>query len=62
MKIKGLPGEFYFRAFYKGELTFRYFRSFLEAQSAYDETIIWPVEIMDGTAYVPSQEELENED
>ena len=62
MKIKGLLGEFAFKALYKGVLSERYFKTFIEAQNAFDETVIWPIEVYDnGTVYIPAQEELQNE-
>lgn len=68
MKLKGIPGEFFFRGLiYNGvgywKLTEGYYSSFKELEDVYGEDVKWPVEIMDdGSIYVPDTSELENND
>jgi hypothetical protein len=70
MKIDGVPGEYFAQAlvFVHGsgwKLTEEYFRDkksvFIHrADAETEDHIKWPVEIMDGIAYVPSDEEMED--
>lgn len=61
MKIKGLPGEYSFKALFRTgngwELSNNYY---FENPLPEDEEIRWPVEVYeDGSVYCPAPEELE---
>lgn len=70
MKIKGLPGEFAFKALTslpkhnptEWRLSLDYFFSLEDAIVAADGAEVkWPVEVYEnGSIYIPSQEELED--
>ncbi len=66
MKIKGIPGEYFAQGFLLKEgaefLCGCYHSSEKNAENVHGIYIVWPVELLDGIAYVPSKEELEDED
>lgn len=67
MKIKGMDGEFGFKALVRDygsvfsgwKLTDKYF---FECPTSPSEQIKWPVEVLDdGSIYIPSEEELQED-